>query len=132
MTRSLAWLGLYAVLLGGTAGVAAEGEFPFEQELLLETEPVPGSKRVPSLEVERNGRADLDLWCARVEAQVTVTGQTIAIVAGAARTQPCAAGQARRDEELLAVLAQATSWRREDDVVVLAGAGELRFRLSTH
>jgi hypothetical protein len=132
MGRSLTWLGMWMLLVGATAGIAAEDEFPFEHELLLDSEPMPGSKRVPSLEVERSGRAELELWCARVEARVTVAGQTIAIVAGAARTQPCDAERTRRDEELLAALAQATSWRREDDLLILAGAQMLRFRLSTH
>jgi heat shock protein HslJ len=132
MTRSLAWFGVCALLFGGTVGIAADAEFPFERELLLDIEPMPGSKRVPSLEVEKNGRAEVDLWCARVQAQVTVAGDTIAIAPGATQAQPCPPDQTRADEELLAGLTQATSWRREDDVVVLAGARELRFRLSTH
>jgi heat shock protein HslJ len=132
MTRSLAWFGLCALLLGGTPGFAADAEFPFEHELLLDTEPMPGSKRVPSLEVERNGRAELELWCGTVQAQVTVSGQTITVAPGAARAQPCPPDQTGKDEELLAALMQATNWRREDDVLILAGARELRFRLSTH
>ncbi len=132
MVRSLTWLGMCVFLLGGTAGTAAIADFPFEHELLLDIEPMPGSNRVPSLEVEKNGRAQLDLWCASIQAQVAVTGQTITIAPGAARTQPCPPDRMRRDEELLTALTQATSWSREDDLLILAGPQMLRFRLSTH
>jgi heat shock protein HslJ len=132
MTRSLAWVGLCALLFAGTPDFAIGAEFPFEHELLLDIEPTPESRRVPSLEVERNGNAELDLWCARVQTQVTVNGQTITIAPGAARAQPCSPDQMRSDQELLAALVQVTSWRREDDVLVLIGPETLRFRLSTH
>ena len=132
MKRSLTWFGVCALLIGGTPGVAADAEFPFEHELLLDTEPMSGSKQVPSLEVEKNGRAQLDLWCASIQAQVAVTGQAITIAPGATRAQPCPPDQTRADEELLAALTQATSWRREDDLLILLGPQMLRFRLSTH
>ena len=126
--------GLCALLLAGTPGVAVETEFPFERELLLEIDPLPGSRQVPSLEVEKNGSAEIDLWCARAHAQVAVSGQTIAItiVPGAAQTRPCTPDQARGDDDLLAALTQATRWQREDDLLILVGPQTLRFRLSTH
>ena len=133
MTRSLAWFGLCALLFAGTPDFASGAEFPFEHELSLDVEPLPGSRRVPSLEVEKNGSAELDLWCARVQLQVTVVGETITIASGPTRAQPCSSADlARGDEELLAALVQVTSWRREDDVLVLVGPQTLRFRLSTH
>jgi heat shock protein HslJ len=134
MTRSLAWVGLCALLFTGTSNFATGAEFPFEHELSLDVEPLPGSRRVPSLEVEKNGSAELDLWCARAHAQFAVSGQTIAItiVPGAAQTRPCTPDQARGDDDLLAALTQATRWQREDDLLILVGPQTLRFRLSTH
>ena len=128
------WFGLCALLLAGTPGIAVEAEFPFERELLLEIDPLPGSRQVPSLEVEKNGSAEIDLWCARAHAQVAVSGQTITItiVPGAAQTRPCTPDQARGDDDLLAALTQATRWQREDDLLILVGPQTLRFRLSTH
>src|SRR4051812_13208255 len=38
-------------------------EFPYERELLMDVKPLPGSKRVPILEVLPDGRAIIDLWC---------------------------------------------------------------------
>src|SRR5262245_62355493 len=54
------FIGGVAMVLATTATAA---EFPFERELLLEAKPLPGSKRVPMLEILREGRALIDLWC---------------------------------------------------------------------
>jgi heat shock protein HslJ len=132
MTKSFLWCGVCAFLLGMTAGIAADASFPFEHELLLDVEPVPGSKRVPSLEVEANGRAAIDLWCASGAAQVAVAGETISIVTGAMTARQCPPERMRSDEELISALAQVTGWRREDHLIVLLGPQTLRFRLSTH
>jgi heat shock protein HslJ len=120
-------------MLGGAApGIAADQGFPFDRELLLDVEPLRGSKRVPSLEVEANGRAVIDVWCASGPAQVTVAGETITIVPGAMAARACPSEQMRRDDELLAALAQSANWRREADIIVFVGPQMLRFRLSTH
>jgi hypothetical protein len=37
-----------------------------------------------------------------------------------------------RNEELLAALADAATWRRQGDVLVLAGSRQLRFRLNAN
>jgi heat shock protein HslJ len=87
---------------------------------------------VPSLEVEANGRAVIDVWCASGPAQVTIAGETISIVPGAMTARACPPEQMRRDDELVSALAQATGWRREADSIVLIGPQMLRFRLSTH
>src|SRR4029453_18590809 len=106
MRRSSMWFGLCALLLAGAPGLAVATEFPFERELLLEIDPLPGSRQVPSLEVEKNGSAELDLWCARAHAQVAVSGQTIAItiVPGAAQTRPGTPGKERAGRRLLPTL----------------------------
>ena len=51
--RMSSGLALIAMMLAATTALAAE--FPFERELLLEAKPLPGSKRVPMLEITRDG-----------------------------------------------------------------------------
>jgi heat shock protein HslJ len=126
-------VGLCVLMLGAAASaLAAVDSFPFDRELLLETEPMRGSKRVPSLEVAETGNAAVDLWCASGPAQVTVAGETITVVPGALSPRACGPEQMRRDEELLLALTQTTNWRREGDSVVLLGPQTLRFFLATH
>jgi heat shock protein HslJ len=132
MRRAWAAAALAAFPLGIGPGIGAEAEFPFEHELLLDVAPMPGSRRVPSLEVQENGRAELDLWCAIGPARVTLTGEAISIVPGALTMRACSDERMRRDEELLSALSQARIWRREDDVIVLVGPQTLRFLMSTH
>jgi hypothetical protein len=77
--RSL-WV-VVPVLFGIAAvAVAAEMNFPFDQELLLDTAPMRGSKRVPSIEVRSNGVAAIDLWCATGQGSVRLEGTSISIV----------------------------------------------------
>src|SRR5580700_5131759 len=98
-----------AVLLGplGAAG-AAENAFPFGTELMLDVEPLYGSKRVPMLQIDDNGTAAIDLWCSSVHASAT------------------------GDETLLTTLSQVTNWRRDGDVIELIGPTTLRFRAMTN
>jgi hypothetical protein len=123
------------VLLVASAWSARAGEFfPFGSELMLETPPMHGSKRVPMIEIEDDGTASIDLWCASVKAQATVGDATLTIVPGDVRppAQPCEPGRQARDAELLAALAQVTGWRRHGDLVELSGATALRFHLMTN
>jgi heat shock protein HslJ len=107
-------------------------EFPFERELLLETRPLPGSKRVPMLEILREGRALIDLWCKSGDGRVEVSGDTIKITIEAMKVESCTPERMARDEPLAAALAAITQWRMEDDVLVLIGPTELRYALSSH
>jgi heat shock protein HslJ len=118
-----------AVLLPATALAA---EFPFERELLLDVKPLPGSKRVPMLEILSDGRAMIDLWCKSGEGRAEVMDDAIKFTLGALREDGCAPERLARDEEMAAALEQVTQWRLEDDVLVLIGPAELRYRLSTH
>jgi heat shock protein HslJ len=110
----------------------AAADFPFDQEMLLDAKPLPGSKRVPILEIATNGRAQVDLWCRSGTAQVEVAGDAIKFTLGPLREEACTPERSERDEAMIAALAQVTQWRAEDDVVILHGPTELRFRLSTH
>jgi hypothetical protein len=48
------------------------------------------------------------------------------------REEYCTPERRQHDEDLAAALAQVTQWRRKGDVIILTGATELRYRLSTH
>jgi hypothetical protein len=48
------------------SALAAEGEFPFDRELMLDAAPMRGSKRIPIIEIAENGSASIQLWCTSV------------------------------------------------------------------
>src|SRR5256885_17249940 len=73
-----------AAMLAATASAA---EFPFERELLLEAKPLPGSKRVPMLEITRDGRAVIDLWCRSGEGRVEHEDDNIEVTLGPRREE---------------------------------------------
>ena len=115
------------------AGAAfAQAAFPFDRELLLDARPLPGSRRIPILEIGADGRAQIDLWCRSGAGQVVVSGATIKITLGPLREDACTPERARRDEEMAAALSEVTRWRTDGDRVVLVGPTELRFLLSAH
>ena len=111
---------------------AADREFPYDRELMLEVNPMKGSKRVPILEIGSKGEASIDLWCNSIKAQLVIADDTITILAGTKTERQCAADRMRGDDELLAGLLQVTNWRRDGDVLTLRGARTMRFRLGTH
>lgn len=112
--------------------VASESAFPFDRELMLDAAPMHGSKRVPIIEIGENGAASIDLWCATARARASVGGDSITIVPGEITPAQCAPERQANDENLLAALAQVSSWRRHGDVIELLGAKTLRFRLMTN
>ena len=122
---------------------AAGEPFPYGSELILDAAPMPGSKRIPMLEIEDDGTASIDLWCTSLHAQATVTDDTITIVPGqpASLIPGQSAGDAQAhcdpdrqasDATLLAALAHVTAWRRSGDLVELSGPTTLRYRLMTN
>jgi heat shock protein HslJ len=111
---------------------AQQNEFPFESELLLDARPMPGSKRIPNMDVAANGTIALEMWCNRVEGQVVVAGNTITVITGQPTERPCSPERARGDAELLEALNAVTNWRRQGDAVVLVGPKTLRFRAPTN
>ena len=121
-----------AALLAAIVATSAQSAFPFDRELLLDARPLPGSKRVPILEIGADGRAQIDLWCRSGAGQAVVAGMAIKFTLGAMREDSCTSERAQRDEEMASMLSQVTRWRMENDVVVLIGPTELRFHLSSH
>jgi META domain len=112
--------------------LASESAFPFDRELILDAAPLPGSKRIPIIEIDGSGAASIELWCASVHGQASVGEGSISIVPGPLQTAPCAPDRQSGDENLLAALAQVTNWRRSGDVLELRGVTTLRFRLMTN
>lgn len=111
---------------------ASDDAFPFDSELMLDAAPMPGSRRIPIIEIAENGVASIELWCTSVRGQASVGGDTITIVAAEAPPAQCGPERQGDDANLLAALAQVTSWRRRGDVIEFLGATTLRFRLMTN
>jgi heat shock protein HslJ len=129
-TRALAGPLLAALgvaMFVGPIPVHAEG-FPFGHELLLDTSPMRGSKKVPMLDIGDAGTAEIELWCNSVKAQLIVAGATITIITGETSARQCAPDRARADDDLLAALNGVTNWRMERSALVLTGSRTLRFR----
>jgi META domain len=122
------------LVIASASGIAnaIEMTFPFDRELMLEAAPMRGSKRVPIIQIDKNGATSIDLWCLRLHGQASVGEDSISIVPGPFEPAQCAPDRQSGDEKLLAALAQTTNWRRRGDVIELTGATTLRFRLLTN
>ena len=122
------------VLICPAAGtsLADQGSFPFGSELLLDVNPMPGSKRVPNMDVAANGAMAFEMWCNRIEGQLVVAADTVTVLTGPSTDRQCRAERMRGDADLLSALAEVTNWRRQGDIVELTGRRTLRFRLPTN
>jgi hypothetical protein len=115
------------------SGVArAEEGFPFGMEMTLDAARMQGSKRIPDLDIGDNGEVVLELWCKGGKGQFSVAGSSVIFVAGAFEARSCPADRAQADDDLLAALTDATSWRRQGDLVLFIGPKTLRFRINTN
>jgi heat shock protein HslJ len=117
---------------GVAANSHAQQGFPFDSELLLDVAPMPGSKRIPNMDVAANGTIALEMWCNRVEGQLIVAGNTVTVLTSQPTSRQCPPERARGDEELLSALTEVTNWRRQGSTVLLIGPRTLRFRLPTN
>jgi heat shock protein HslJ len=111
---------------------AADEEFPFGLEMTLDVARQPGSKRVPTLEIGDNGEAVLELWCKGGKGQFSVAGNTVIFVAGTLQDRACPPARAQADDDLVAALNEAATWKRQGDFVSFIGPKPLRFRLNTN
>jgi len=125
-------LALGLMVLGVLIPASADERFPFDRELLLDTKPMRGSKRIPGLEISAGGQAAIDLWCNSGRGQVVIAADTITIIPGAMSERQCGPDQMRGDVDMLATLNQVTNWKREGNFVVLIGPKTLRFRPATN
>lgn len=124
---SLSLLSLAAI----DRAAAAEG-FPFGMEMTLDAARLPGSKRVPDLDIGDHGEVVLELWCKGGKGQFSVAGNTVIFVAGQIEDRACPANKAQLDDELVAVLSEATTWKRQGDTMSFIGSKTLRFRINTN
>jgi hypothetical protein len=131
-------------LLGRSAAIAltvaifsahparAEDEFPFGFEMTLDVAPQPGSKRIPTLEIGENGEALLGLWCKSGKGQFSVAGNSVIFIPGQLQDRDCPPARAQADDEIVAALSEAATWRRRGDLVSFIGTRALRFRINTN
>jgi hypothetical protein len=122
---------LIAAALGAAPARAAEN-FPFGLEMTLDVARQPGSKRLPTLEIGDNGEAVLELWCKGGKGQFSVAGNTVIFVAGPLEDRACPPARAQADDDLVAALSEAATWKRQGDFVSFIGTKPLRFRLNTN
>ncbi|MCA1456273.1 META domain-containing protein [Bradyrhizobium sp. BRP22] len=130
-TRTALVLALLAATVMATEAHAQE-EFPFGFEMTLDAARMPGSKRIPSLDIGDNGEVVIELWCKGGRGQFSVAGNTIIFVPGAMEARNCPPDRAQADDDLLAALADVATWRRQGDAITLTGSKTLRFRLNTN
>jgi hypothetical protein len=108
---------------------SADEEFPFGMVMTLDAARQPGSKRVPNMEIGDNGEAVLELWCKGGKGQFSVAGNTVIFVAGQIEDRACPPAKAQADDDLVAALSEAGTWKRQGDLVSFIGTTTLRFRL---
>lgn len=127
--------GAALILLASLSNITqadAESSFPFGMEMRLEAAPQPGSKRIPDLDIGDNGEVVLELWCKGGKGQFSVAGDTVIFVAGPMQDRACPPDRAQLDDDVVAALREATTWKRQDDLVSFIGARTLRFRINTN
>ena len=110
----------------------AQDGFPFGLEMTLDVARQPGSKRLPTLEIGDNGEAVLELWCKGGKGQFSVAGNTVIFVPGPLEDRACAPARAQADDDLVATLSEASTWKRQGDYVSFVGTKPLRFHLNTN
>jgi hypothetical protein len=108
----------------------AEDGFPFGTEMTLEALPQPGSKRIPNIEIGDNGEVVLELWCKGGKGQFSVAGNTVIFVPSQIQDRSCPPAKAQADDDLVAALGSAETWKRQGDVLMLIGPQPLRFRVN--
>lgn len=123
---------LMAAVLPSSPAPAADDGFPFGSEMQLDADRQPGSKRIPNLEIGDAGEVVLELWCKGGKGQFSVAGSTVVFVMGAMENRPCPPARAQQDDELIAALSAAATWKRQGDTVSFIGARTLRFIINTN
>ena len=131
MGQAAAALVLAAAAFKAIPACADDG-FPFGLEMTLDAARQPGSKRIPTLDIGDRGEATLDLWCKGGKGQFSVAGNTVIFVAGPLEDRACPPARAQADDELVAALSEAATWKRQGDLVSFIGTKSLRFRINTN
>lgn len=118
----------------------ANDVFPYDRQLMLDIAPMGKVRRTPSITIDSDGAARLELWCRTASAQVTTDGNQIRIVpAPLPEGLPqymsdgqCAPERMDADLNLLNALAQVTTWHKAGGGVTLEGPVALRFLPDDH
>jgi hypothetical protein len=134
-TRFLGQAAMVLMLAGAifkAIPACAEDAFPFGFEMTLDAARQPGSKRIPTLDIGESGEATLELWCKGGKGQFSVAGNTVIFVAGPLEDRACPPARAQADDELVASLSEAATWKRQGDVISFIGTKPLRCRLLTN
>src|SRR5262249_16912986 len=95
----------------GVERAFADDGFPFGTEMTLEAVPQPGSKRIPNIEIGDHGEVVLELWCKGAKGQFSIAGNTVIFVPGQIQDRSCPPAKAQADDELVAALGEATTWK---------------------
>src|SRR3982751_6987181 len=106
-----------ALTVAGSGHARAEDGFPFGMEMTLDAARQPGSKRIPNLEIGDHGEVILELWCKGGKGQFSVAGNTLIFVPGAMENRTCPPDRAQLDDDLIAALSDAATWKRQGDFV---------------
>lgn len=133
----LKWTSVLSVLLIAAAvnvspALAADDGFPFGAEMTLDVGRQAGSKRIPNIEIGDAGEVVFELWCKGGKGQFSVAGNTVIFVAGEMENRSCAPDRAQADDDLIAALTEAATWKRQGDFVSFIGPKTLRFRVNTN
>ncbi len=133
--RLLKQAGVATVLLMAAPNFSlalADDGFPFGSEMTLDVGRQAGSKRIPNIEIGDAGEVVLELWCKGGKGQFSVAGNTVIFVAGEMENRACGPDRAQADDDLIAALTDAATWKRQGDFVSFVGAKTLRFRINTN
>jgi hypothetical protein len=114
------------------APAQADDEFPFGLEMTLDAARQSGSKRLPTLDIGDGGEVILELWCKGGKGQFSVAGNTVIFVAGSLEDRACPPARAQADDDLVAALSEAATWKRQGDLISFIGTKPLRFRINTN
>ncbi len=112
--------------------VARAQSFPFGLEMTLDVAPMPGSKRIPTLEIGDDGEVLVELWCKGGKGRISIAGDSVVFIPGAIADRGCPPAKVEADDALLSALTNATNWSRQGDFITFSGAQPLRFRLNTN
>jgi hypothetical protein len=130
--RQAATAAVLAVGAFAASPACADDGFPFGFEMTLDAAPQAGSKRIPTLEIGDSGEAKFELWCKGGRGQFSVAGNTVIFVPGQLQDRGCPPARAQADDELVAALSEAATWKRRGDLVSFIGSKPLRFRINTN
>jgi hypothetical protein len=121
-----------AAAVSSVVPALADDGFPFGLEMTLDVGRQAGSKRVPNMEIGEAGETILELWCKGGKGQFSVAGDTMIFVAGPLEDRACPPALAQADDDLVAALSEAATWKRQGELVSFIGTKTLRFHLNTN